>query len=175
MSTHPLPDQDTATLTFHLPPGWQTRTDPATGVVARARPRRHAPAGVPPSIPPEVVVRSTPVDGDLVAWRAEALRALADQLTDFELEDEDDYDLGPHHVRYHRFGHRLGTAAPISEQWAWLVEGLGVTLTCTVVREEYAGYCELFEEVASTVRLKAATRSRATAERSSARSSSCSR
>lgn len=149
-----------AHLAFALPPGWQTRTQPGAGVLARARP--HDPQGRPRGgVPPEIVVRTHPVDGELVTWRCEAVTALAAQLDGFELEDQDLYRLGPHRVHYHRFGHRLGTTELISDQWAWLVdrlrdgirEGMGVTLTCTVPREDYPAYCDLFEDVAASVDL----------------------
>lgn len=150
MTTH---DGHTPTplLSFDLPPGWRTRAHPDAGVVAHARPRRRRASGVPP----EVVLRAVTVEDDLAAWRAGAARALAAQLDGFELEDEDDYELGAGPVHYQRFGHRLGTTELISEQWSWLVGGLGVTLTCTVAREQYAGYCELFEDVAATVEITA--------------------
>lgn len=136
-------------ISVELPPDWQTRSHPEAGVVLRSRPRRRPRAGVPP----EIVVRSRSVEDDLATWRCEAVRAVSAQLDGFELEDEDEYDLGAHRVRYHRFGHRLGTAELISEQWSWLVDGLGVTLTCTVARQEYAAYCDLFEDVAATVEI----------------------
>ncbi|MCW2768222.1 MAG: hypothetical protein JWO11_4181 [Nocardioides sp.] len=39
----------------------------------------------------------------------------------------------------------------VSEQWAWLVDGRGITLTGTVARVDYPAYCDLFEAVAETV------------------------
>jgi hypothetical protein len=54
-------------------------------------------------------------------------------------------------VAYRRFAHRVGLAALVSDQWAWLTDGVGVTLTCTVAREDYADYCDVFEAVAETV------------------------
>ena len=137
-----------AQIRFRLPHGWTGRHDHAAGVVVRARPPDH-----PTSPPPEIVVRTQPVVDDLATWRRAALRVLARQLDDFDLEDEDDYDLGREHTRYHRFGHRLGTADLITEQWSWLVDGVGVTLTCTVERADYIDYCELFEDVAGTLEI----------------------
>lgn len=141
-------DTDTH-LSFEMPPGWQIRSHRAAGVIARARPPRRARAGVPP----EIVLRTTTVADDLEPWRRQALAALEHQLPGFELEDDEEYDLGGRPACYHRFGHRLGTADLVSEQWSWLAGGLGVTLTCTVAREEYAAYCELFEDVAATVEI----------------------
>ena len=39
----------------------------------------------------------------------------------------------------------------VTEQWAWLVDGAGVTLTASVARADYADYADLFEEVAATL------------------------
>jgi hypothetical protein len=130
-----------------LPPRWRCTCDPARGVVVVARQ-----ASVPPSgVPPELVLCRTAVDGSLASWRARALVGLAERLDAFDLEDEDDVELDGREAAYRRFGHRDGFADLVSDQWAWLVDGLGVTLTCTVAREDYADYCEVFEAVAETV------------------------
>jgi hypothetical protein len=134
-------------ISFRIPAGWQTRDDRAAGILLRARPPGRPGSGVPP----EIVLRSEPVDDDLHTWRREALTALALQLHDFDLEDEDDYRLAAAPARYHRFGHTLGVADLITEQWSWLAGGVGVTLTCTVERGAYIDYCELFEDVAASV------------------------
>ena len=130
-----------------VPARWHRREDPAHGVVVAARARSVPPSGQVP----ELVLRCVRVDDDLATWRADAVAALADQLPAFALEDEDSFELGGHRVAYRRFAHRLGTAELLSEQWAWLVDGLGVTLTGTVAREDYLAYCDLFEAVAATV------------------------
>jgi hypothetical protein len=101
-------------------------------------------------------VRCAVVEEDLGTWRAEAVGALARQLPAFALEDRDAYDLGDHRVIYSRFAHRLGSTELLSEQWAWLVDRLGVTLTCTVAREDYPAFCDLFEAVAATVDIRPA-------------------
>lgn len=129
-----------------IPPGWEIRNDSTTEFLVRARPHHHT-----GGVPPEIVVRSQPVDEELATWRRDALAALETQLDDFELEDEDAFDLGVAPAHYHRFAHRMGTADLLTEQWAWLVHGVGVTLTCTVERADYIAYCELFEDVAETV------------------------
>ena len=54
-------------------------------------------------------------------------------------------------MSYHRFAHRLGAADLLCDQWSWLVDGLGVTLTCSVAREDYPDYCDVFEAIAETV------------------------
>ena len=130
-----------------VPARWHRRADPEHGILVAARSRTVPESGQCP----EIVVRCALVDDGLRAWRAEAVNQLADQLHAFALEDDDEFDLGPHPVAYHRFAHRLGSAELLSEQWAWLVEGLGVTLTCTVAREDYLAYCDLFEAVAESV------------------------
>lgn len=130
-----------------LPDRWHRRDRPAHGIVAAARPRNVPGSGVCP----EIVVACTPVADDLDAWRDEAMAALATQLPDFALEESDSYALGEHVVAYRLFAHRLGTADVLSEQWAWLVGGLGVTLTCSASREDYPTFCDLFEAVAGTV------------------------
>jgi hypothetical protein len=130
-----------------LPATWRRRASPAHGVVVSAR------SGVLPAsgVHPELTLRCTPVDSELTQWRAEAIRELSGRLVDFDLEDEDVFDLLGREVAYHRFAHRLGSADVLSDQWAWLVDGLGVVLTCSVAREDYPDYCDVFEAIAETV------------------------
>jgi hypothetical protein len=45
---------------------------------------------------------------------------------------------------------RTGEHEVVSEQWCWLIQGVGFTLTGTVAREDYADYTDLFEDVAGT-------------------------
>ncbi len=143
-ATHPALGRE---IQVTLPMRWHRRDEPGHGVVVAARPRRIPASG----FCPEVVVRCTSVLDDLHTWRDEAISALAAQLPDFALEDEDHFDLGDHRVLYRRFAHRSGTADVLSEQWAWLVDGLGVTLTCSVAREDYPTFCDVFEAIAETV------------------------
>ncbi len=132
-----------------LPPGWRRRADPDHGVLVAARC-----AALPASgVRPELVVRWTRVDDDLVAWRARAMTELGGLLADFDLDDAEEYDLLGRRVAYRRFAHRVGTADVLSEQWAWLGGGVGVTLTCSCAREDYPHYGDVFEEVAGTVDL----------------------
>lgn len=131
-----------------VPVAWRRRADPDRGVLVAAR------AAVPPAsgVAPELVLRcSCAPEDDLGRWRARALSELAGLLADFELEDEDDYDLDGQPVAYRRFAHRLGTADVLCDQWAWLVDGVGLTLTCSVAREDYVEYCDVFESVAGSV------------------------
>lgn len=133
-------------LTIALPPRWRRRSDPEHGVLVHARA-----GGVPPSgTPPELVLRCTPVDEGLNAWRRAAHAELGQRLVGFDLEDEDAFELEGRPVVYARFAHRLGLAELVSEQWSWLVGRTGITLTGTVAREDYADYCDVFEAVAAT-------------------------
>lgn len=134
-------------VTVTVPRSWHARRDLGHGLILSARPRTPPASGVSP----EIAVRCTPVDLDLSVWRGQALLALRAQLTDFALEDADEYDLGDHRVAYCRFAHRIGPTDVLCDQWAWVVDGLGVILTCSVAREDYLAYCDLFEDVAATV------------------------
>lgn len=138
-------------VTLALPRRWTTRDDPAPGVVLLAR----APSPTAAGLIPELVLRTGPIGDDLTLdeWREEAMAALGTQLRDLEIEDSDLVDLDGEPARYLRFGHRLGDVDVLCEQWAWLYDGLGVTLTGSVARADYADYCDLFEDVAATVRL----------------------
>lgn len=137
----------TVTVTLAVPHRWTTRSDPAHGLVLLAR----APTTPASGLAPELVVRTTPVAGDLAGWRAAALAALATQLDALEVEDGDQFELDGRPVAYHRLGHRYGALEVVAEQWAWLVDGVGVTLTGSVARCDYADYGDLFEEVAATL------------------------
>ncbi|MFB9311551.1 hypothetical protein [Nocardioides plantarum] len=136
-------------LSVSVPSSWRRRRgDPAHGVVVSAR----APVLPPSGVRPEIVVRTTTVDhDDVVAWRRDALAGLADVLDDLAVEDDDVYDLDGHEVRYQRFAHRVGSADVLCDQWAWLVGGLAVTLTCSAARDDYPDWCDVFEAVAETV------------------------
>jgi len=134
-------------VTLTVPRSWHTRRDLGHGVILAARPRSVPPSGVSP----EIALRCATVDVGLAPWRGQAVLDLRAQLVDFALEDADDFDLGDHRVAYVRFAHRFGAADVVCDQWAWLVDGLGVTLSCSVAREDYLTYCDLFEEVAATV------------------------
>jgi len=130
-----------------LPVTWRRRSALTHGVVVSARSAVLPASGVHP----DLTLRCVPVDSDLETWRAEAIDELADRLVDFDVEDDDAFELLGREVVYHRFAHRLGTADVLSDQWAWLADGLGVTLTCSVAREDYPDYCDVFEAIAETV------------------------
>lgn len=138
-------------VTVALPRRWATRADLDHGIVVAAR----APTVPPSGFGPEIVLRSVPVEADLDAWRDDAMRELAAQLDAFEVEDSDAYELGGRPASYRRFAHRVGTVDVICEQWAWVVDGVGVTLTGSVARDDYAAYCDVFEDVAATISVAA--------------------
>ena len=132
-----------------LPVTWRRRSALAHGVVVSARSTVLPASGVHP----ELTLRCVPVDTDLETWRAEAIGELAARLVDFDVEDDDAFELLGRPVAYHRFAHRLGSADVLSDQWAWLSDGLGVVLTCSVAREDYPDYCDVFEAIAETVNI----------------------
>lgn len=151
----------TAQVSVRVPQGWPTRRDPGRGIVLAARapaerwgqPLDEAPGGAGA---PTVVLRvvDVPAEEDLEAWRARALQELADATDAFSLEDDDAFDLEGAPTHYHRFAHRDGFTELLTEQWCWRVDGLGVTMSCTVATEQYPLYCDLFEEIAASVQLK---------------------
>ena len=88
-----------------LPVTWRRRSALAHGVVVSARSTVLPASGVHP----ELTLRCVPVDTDLGTWRAEAIGELADRLVDFDVEDDDAFELLGRTVAYHRFAHRLGS------------------------------------------------------------------
>jgi hypothetical protein len=142
MTNSPDPD-----IGISLPVNWRRRPAPSHGVVVSARSSVLPDSGVHP----ELTLRCAVVDTGLLEWRTAAIGELSARLLDFDLEDDDVFDLLGNEVAYHRFAHRLGSADVLSDQWAWLAEGLGVTLTCSVAREDYPDYCDVFEAIAETV------------------------
>lgn len=155
-TTPPATPPATPSVSLAVPRRWTTHDTPAPGVPLVAR----APAATPCGVTPELTLRTGPVDPalSLAAWRAEALTALAGQLDALEVEDTDLVDLDGEAVAYARFSHRLDGLDGLDvvcDQWAWLRDGVGVTLTGTVAREDYADYADLFEQVAATVEVSA--------------------
>lgn len=140
-------------LGIALPRTWRRRSDPERGVLVAARASALPGSGVRP----ELTVRCALVDDELGAWRDAAMAELAERLDDFELEDDDEFDLDGHAVAYRRFAHRCGADDVLCDQWAWLVDGWGLTLTCAVARVDYPTYCDVFEAIAETVELGPAT------------------
>ncbi len=140
---------DGTDLGLQLPSTWRRRRDPVRGVLVAARPARIPTSGRCP----ELTLRCVVADGDLVSWRVAAMDELAEKLADFALEDEDDFELFGHEVAYRRFAYRETVHDVLCDQWAWLHQGLGITLTCSVAREDYLDFCDLFEVVAESIDL----------------------
>ncbi len=129
-----------------LPARWRRSADPDRGVLVSARSPTAGATGVVPLIRLDV----TGVTGTLHAWRERDLAVLSSRRVDFELDDEDDFELHGRAVAYRRFAFRRGDDDLLCEQWAWLVGDRGYTLTCTVGWADYADYSDLFEAVADT-------------------------
>ncbi len=136
-------------ISIVVPTAWRQRAAPERGILLSARATALPPSGVPP----EVTLRCAVVDTDLRTWRTRSVAELGRRLVDFEVEDDDEYELLGAPVVYQRFAHRLGAADVLSDQWAWLADGLGVTLTCSAARTDYPDYCDVFEDIAATVRI----------------------
>jgi hypothetical protein len=108
-----------------------------------------APGAHGSGVAPRLEHRTQPHDGSLAAWRD--LVARADEgRPGFDLEDEDTFELAGHAVEYRRFGHTVAGVHVLSDQWLWVVDGVGHQLLGTVAAEEYASYCDVFESVAET-------------------------
>jgi hypothetical protein len=108
---------------------------------------------------PRLEHRAEAYDNSLDAWHV--LVASTDQARrDYDLEDDDAFELGGHHTVYRRFGHTRAGIAVLSDQWLWVVDGVAHQLLGTVAAEEYADYCDVFESVAETFDPDAGPRSR---------------
>ena len=59
-------------------------------------------------------------------------------------------------MSYRRFAHRVGEVDVVCDQWSWPAmprQAPDVTLTCSVARQDYWDYCDVFEAIAETVDL----------------------
>ena len=133
-------------ISIGVPSGWRQTSDLDHGIVVAAR----APGTPGSGFVPSFVLDAEPVDCSFESWQEKALAALSDLLQRFDDEDTDDYRLGPGLARYRRVSHVSSEHDLVSEQWCWLIDGVGFTLTGTVAREDYADFCELLEDVADT-------------------------
>ena len=68
----------------------------------------------------------------------------------FDLEDDGCFEAGRHETVYRRFGHLLNGVPVVSDQWLWVVDGIGHQLLGTVAAADYEDYCDVFESVADT-------------------------
>lgn len=130
-----------------VPANWRRTSDPGCGVLMAAV----ATGGAPHGFRPCVRLRCVPTPGRAATWPDQSSADLRATCVDFALEDEDDYELAGRWVGYRRYAHRLHGADVLCEEWTWWVDGLGLVLTCSVAREEYADYCDVFEAIAETV------------------------
>lgn len=133
-------------ISIGVPPGWRHTSDLEHGIVLSA----HAPTAPGSGFAPTVVMDTEPVEAAFVDWRREAAAHLDHVLDGFEIEDDDVYQLGEELVGYRRVSFRGETHDLVSEQWSWLIRGVGFTLSCTVAGEDYADYTDLFEDLAAT-------------------------
>ncbi len=153
MSTHPSSAAAAAAgslarpVPLWLPPGWLRETDTAPGVVVAAR----GPTGATGARPRLTLRLEAVPDPDLVAWQDRTMAALAETQVAFDLEDEDEFDLLGREVAYRRHAHLEGRVDVMCDQWAWLADGRGTTLVCSVARADYWAHCDVFEELAESV------------------------
>ena len=97
--------------------------------------------------PARISLQRTPAAATAADVAAQQLREWRSCSTDFLLEDDDAFELEDE-VAYHRFAHRTDGVDVVVEQWCW---ASGVVFSGEVVRDEYADYGDLFEEIAETV------------------------
>ena len=136
-------------ISIAVPSGWSRASDLDHGILMAAR----APTAPGSGFVPRFVLDAEPVDSSFESWQENAVTALSDQLQRFDEEDTDDYHVGPELARYRRVSHVSSVSSDhhlVSEQWCWLIEGVGFTLTGTIAREDFADFCDLFEDVAGT-------------------------
>ncbi len=79
---------------------------------------------------------------------------------DYDLEDDDCFEVAGHETVYRRFGHTVSEVPVLSDQWLWVVDGVAHLLLGTVAAEDYEAYCDVFESVAETFDPDAGPRSR---------------
>ena len=129
-----------------IPTGWRCRDALDQGVLMSAVAPDHSGAGLAPTIRLEV----EPVHLTATAWVAEELADLSSRLAGLVVEHEDSSDLSGVETCYRRLRHlRLGIPA-VTEQWGWLIEGLGFTLTASAPATEHEHYASLFAAVADS-------------------------
>ena len=122
-----------------MPPRW-----------VRVRGGGYAAPGVHGSgLAPRLEHRSEPFAGSLDAWRLQVSGADAARA-DLDLEDDDRFEVAGHDTVYRRFGRTVGRVPVLTDQWLWVVDGIGHQLVGTVAAAEYEDYCDVFESVAET-------------------------
>ena len=103
--------------------------------------------------------RSEPFAGSLEAWRLQVCAADSARL-DLDVEDDDCFEVAGHGCVYRRLGHTVGRVPVLTDQWLWVVDGVGHQLVGTVAAADYEDYCDVFESVAETFDPDADRRSR---------------
>jgi hypothetical protein len=98
---------------------------------------------------PRLEHRAVTFTGALDDWHAQVSSTDVSRA-DYELEDEECFDISGHETVHRRFGHRVSSVAVLSDQWLWVVNGTAHQLLGTVAAEEYEDYCDIFESVAET-------------------------
>lgn len=129
-----------------VPPGWRCTCDPGGGVLLRVRAPHPGLSGVVPLLRLDI----EPVRVSWRAWREDDLADLAARRTDFALAEEDEYEQGVRDVGFRRYTYRRGVDVLVCEQWAWLVEGVGHTLTGTAAHEDLDAVADVFAVVAGS-------------------------
>ncbi len=133
-------------IALELPAGWRESTDPDHGILVCARAATTQSSGFVPT----VVLDTEPVDVPLDRWQRVSRAQLASLVEDFDEEDSADFRLGGEEVHYRRIAFRSQDHDLLCEQWCWLINGVGFTLSATVARQDFADYADLFENVAAS-------------------------
>lgn len=140
--------------TLTLPPGWRCTADADLGILLTALAPCPGSSGVVPSIRLEV----EPVTGAWGRWVAETERGLAERVPGLELEirathrRERRRRAGGEGAGYRRFRHRRAARRLVTEQWLWMVGGLGLTLSGSCAERDRAAHATCFAAVAATFR-----------------------
>jgi hypothetical protein len=98
---------------------------------------------------PRLEHRSERSPGSLDDWRLQVSDADA-RRRDYDLEDDDCFEVAGHECVYRRFGHTVSGVPVLSDEWLWVVDGIAHVLLGTVPAPDYEDYCDLFESVADT-------------------------
>jgi hypothetical protein len=98
---------------------------------------------------PRLEHRSESFTGSLDDWRLQVVDADTTR-PDYDLEDDDCFDVAGHETVYRRFGHTASGVAVLTDEWLWVVDGVAHLLLGTVAAADYEDYCDVFESVAET-------------------------
>lgn len=165
--------------TLAVPAGWRRRGALDRGVLLSAVAPTTVPPGsgptwmtAPTGILPTLRLVVTPVRVPEADWVAEELAELSARLGVLVVEHEGSPDPGGTETFHHRVRHlRRGTAA-LTEQWGWLVGGLGFTLTASAAAHDHDTLAEVFAAVAASFTVGAAPASSGPGQSPAGRSSS---